>query len=158
MKFSTREDIDAPIEHVFRAVSNFDAFEKSAMRRGAEIQREEHVFPDGIRTSWQAVFPYRGKMRPLKAKLVELDSPTRLAVESESGGLDGDLVIDLMALSRSRTRLKIQLEMRPRTMTARLVLQSLKLAKASLTRKFKLRIARFAMEVEDQYKGPQLYR
>ncbi len=35
MKFSTRKDIDAPIDHVFASVSDFQVYERAAMRRGA---------------------------------------------------------------------------------------------------------------------------
>ena len=38
MKLATREDIDAPIEAVFEQLSDFDGFERAALRRGAEVR------------------------------------------------------------------------------------------------------------------------
>ena len=153
MKFSTREDIEAPIEAVFAAVSNFEAFERSAMRRGVRVQRGQRMVGTDPRQTWDIAFPFRGKERSLAAELAEFTAPARLKLQSVSGGLNGDLLIDLVALSRSRTRLGVQIDLRPRTLSARLMLQSLKLAKPKLTRRFRLRVANFAAEVEDDYKG-----
>ena len=40
MKLATREDIDAPIEAVFRELSDFDSFERAILRRGAEVESD----------------------------------------------------------------------------------------------------------------------
>ena len=37
MKFSTREDIEAPIAYVFDRVADFPAYERRALRQGAEV-------------------------------------------------------------------------------------------------------------------------
>jgi len=39
MKFSTREDVEAPVDYVFGQISDFGAFERQALRRGADVRR-----------------------------------------------------------------------------------------------------------------------
>ncbi|MDG1354009.1 MAG: hypothetical protein P8P70_12775 [Sulfitobacter sp.] len=60
--------------------------------------------------------------------------------------------IELVALSKSRTRLMVSFDIKPLNLSARLLVQSLKLAKTSLTKKFKLRVAEFAKTLEDRHK------
>ncbi len=149
MKFSTREDLDLPAEVVFEDLTNFTRFERLALRRGMEVSRRKRVLPDGTeRIFWQTGFTWRGRKRRLRADLIECVAPRRLLIEAQVGGIDSDLVVELTPLSPQRTRLGVQLELRPRTMPARFVIQTMKLGKPRLVRRFKKRIARFARELE----------
>ena len=151
MKFSTREDIEAPIDSVFEMLCDFEGFERSAMRRGAEVQRVDRLTAPGVGMMWQTVFDMRGKRRQMQVEMVTFDRPNDIIVESTSPGLVGQMSFELMALSRNRTRLNVALEVKPLTLSARLLVQSMKLAKASLTRKYKLRIGEYAKGMEERY-------
>ena len=39
MKSSKREDIEAPIDYVYARVTDFQGFERQALRRAADLQR-----------------------------------------------------------------------------------------------------------------------
>lgn len=151
MKFSTREDIEAPIEAVFEMLCDFEGFERSAMRRGAEVQRVDQLISPGVGMMWHTKFEMRGKRRELQIEMVTFDRPNDMVLESTSPGILGKMSFELMALSRSRTRLNVELEVKPLTLSARLLVQSMKLAKASLTRKYKLRVGEYAKGMEERY-------
>ncbi len=148
MKFSTREDIEAPAEVVFDAMSDFAAFERSAMRRGAEVSRVDRVADLGVGLTWSLRFPVRGKMRRAVCELEQYDPPNGMRCRLESSGFDGLLTLGLVALSRSRTRLGVQLEVKPLTLKARLLLQSVRLNRASYERRFEGRVQKFASDLE----------
>lgn len=151
MKFSTKEDIDAPIDAVFEMLCEFDNFERAAMRRGAEVRRVDTKTEPGIGMKWEAAFDMRGKRREIEVEMVTFDQPTEICLESMSPGLLGTVSFELLALSRSRTRIAASLEIKPKTLSARLLVQSLKLAKTSLTKKFKRRVAEYAKDMEERY-------
>jgi hypothetical protein len=148
VKFSTKEDIEAPVEVVFAALTDFPSFERAALRRGADIVRMDKLDQPGVGMGWNARFQLRGKWRRVVCDLREFDSPTRIAVIAESTGFDMVLELNLVALSRSRTRLGVEFDIRPRTMSARVKLQSAKLIKGNLARKFTDRVQKFATELE----------
>jgi|TARA_R110002049_G_scaffold307712_2_gene509082 hypothetical protein len=151
MKFSTKEDIEAPIEAVFEMLCDFEGFERSAMRRGAEVQRVDTLHKPGVGMSWKAAFQLRGKRRELTIEMVTFDRPNEMVIDSLSTGLAGQMSIELMALSRNRTRVNVALDIKPLNLSARLLVQSLKLAKTSLTKKYKHRVAEYAKGMEDRY-------
>ncbi len=149
MKFSTRQDIQAPIEFVFERASDFSSFERQAMRRGIEIERENGADgPPAPGLRWNARFDWRGKPRRLKAELTGFDAPERILIQSVVGGIEADFEMQFLALSRNRTRVIVGLELAPRTITARLLVQSMKLAKNRLNERFARRVAKFARELE----------
>jgi uncharacterized protein YndB with AHSA1/START domain len=151
MKFSTREDIEAPIEHVFARVTDFQNFERQALRRGADAQRIDSSLVPTEGSAWQFAFKFRGKDRKMKATVAKLDAPNSLKFETIASGIHGMSTIELVALSLNRTRISIEIDLTPQGLSARLLLQSLKLAKTNLSRKFKLRVAEFAEDVEEGF-------
>lgn len=151
MKFSTREDIDAPADFVFEAVSDFAAFERQALRRGADVRRVDQG-PVIVGSAWDIAFQYRNKDRRMRATVKSLDAPNALFVESVASGIDGITKVELVALSPKRTRIAVSIELSAKTLSARLLLQSLKLAKATLTKRFKSRIAEQAAGIEERYR------
>ncbi|MFT6451247.1 MAG: hypothetical protein ACJA06_000728 [Halocynthiibacter sp.] len=151
MKFSTREDIEAPIEFVYQQVADFDGLEKQALRRGYALERVEAGDAQGMGTAWNARVPFRGKTRELKARISDVSAPTGYCIQSQSGGLGMDFEVELVALSRNRTRVVIGLEVRPNTLSSRLLVQSMKFAKSNLQKRFSRRVGEFAVEIGDRY-------
>jgi hypothetical protein len=151
MKLSTREDIEAPIDFVFARVSDFAAFEKRALRQGAQVNRRKDG-PVEEGTVWDVSFKFRDRNRKVEATLTQLDPPKTIEVESVSDGLNAMTQVELVALSPARTRVLVSFELKARTLTARILVQSLKLAKTKMTKRFKARVLDFTEDVEDQYR------
>lgn len=151
MKLSTREDIEAPIDYVFAQVSDFAAFERRAMRQGVGVARRgDGVIGQGA--VWDIAFDFRGRDRKVIADLKLLDPPQALQVDSASDGLSAITKVELVALSQTRTRVLVSFDMRAKTLTARLLLQSLKLAKSKMDKRFCARVLDYAEDIEDRFR------
>lgn len=150
MKFSAREDVAAPIDKLFSALSDFEGFERQAMRRGADVQRIDPLTQPGVGMRWKTAFTMRGRRREMTLELVRYDVPNEMRFDLVSQGVTGTFAIELLALSRSRTRMSLALDIAPQTLSARLFVQSLKLAKSSLDKRFKLRVADYAKGLEER--------
>ena len=154
MEFSTREDIEAPAEQVFAELTRFEQIERQVMRRGVDLQRTSGS-PDAPEDlAWIARFKLRGKERTADITLDEYDAPNRLTYKASSGGLDAVTVIDVVALSRGRTRIGMTFEVQPRTLSARLMVQSVKLARGNMEKKFRVKMAEYARDLETRLNRP----
>lgn len=150
MKFKSKEDLEAPIEKVFEMLADFERHERSALRRGIEIRRNDSSKTPGVGASWEAGFKFRGKDRTAELEVVEFDRPNEIAVEAHMHGLDARVEFVLVALSKTRTRLSVMTDLKPQTLSARLLLQSFKLARGNITKRFDKRLATMARDMEER--------
>ncbi|WP_264211090.1 SRPBCC family protein [Leisingera thetidis] len=150
MEFLSKEDIEAPIAGVFGAISDFELLERSALRRGIELQRIGDPASPEKGLAWDLAFSFRGKQRDIRLALASYTPVTGMILTGGGSGIDGRMEVELLALSPQRTRMSVQLTLSPTTLTGRLLVQSLKLARSNLTRRFKLRLAEYAKITEER--------
>ncbi|MDP7151627.1 MAG: SRPBCC family protein [Paracoccaceae bacterium] len=153
MIFETREDINARIEQVFPIISDFATFERSALRRGAEVKRLDTLRQPGAGMIWDIKAGLRGKRREFQLELVSFTPPQSMRFHTKTTGVDGVMDIELIALSRASTRLNIKLEMTAGNLTGRLLLQSLKLARGGIANRVNKRLHEYARGIEERIGG-----
>lgn len=154
MKFTTTKDIDVPVDYAFQRVSNFDAYERQALRRGAQVTRVDGGVVR-VGSAWDVAFTFRSKDRELRATVSDISGPERLAVDTAANGLNSVTVVDLVALTPKVTRLNVTVELFPKSLSARLLLQSLKLAKSNLNKRFAKRVDEQVAGMADEYQRGQ---
>ena len=147
MKFSGKADVEAPVDGVFDVLTDFDLVERAAMRRGVEVQRTDTLRAPGAGATWHVKFNMRGKPRETDIAITGFDAPNEIVLESELQGMVIVTRIELVALSRSQTRLGVSTELTPTTLAARLMVQSLRMARGKLDKRFKGRVAEYAKEL-----------
>ena len=152
MQFQIKQDIEAPIDFAFEQMTDFKSFERAAMRRGAEVQRVNEGDSHGVGVAWDARFQLRGKPRDVQIEITEFERPNRLIVSSRAPSMGGDMVVELISLSRNRTRVDTKVKLAPKNLTAKLLVQSLKLARKNVSQRLNDRLAAYAVEVEARYK------
>lgn len=152
MDFTTREDIEAPAGFVFDRFSDFAGFEKLALRRGAEVVRTDRLEAPGPGMQWRALFPWGGKPRRILLTLEDFRRPTQMRFAVESKNLTGEMTVDLTEMQPGQTRAILKLKVKPLTMTARVMLQGMRLAKGRTVKKMHERLAGFAREAEERYR------
>jgi carbon monoxide dehydrogenase subunit G len=154
MKLVSRHDIEAPVDFVFQALSDFDYWERVAMRRGAEVVRADRPKlggRPGTDPVWQVRFTLRGKDRKITLRVVEVTAPARLAFDGAGQMFDGQGAVDLIALGGKRTRLTMASDIKPKTIAARLIIQSLKLARRRVQARLDKRVGALAADIEGRW-------
>lgn len=146
MKLSTREDIDAPLDEVFAAISDFDYLERQILRRGIQIVRTDALPEPGAGMGWRAELGWRSQMHDVACDLVEFTPPSEVLMAAVSGGLQCNLQAQTTALSRSTTRLRVAMTLRATSFRDRMFVQSLQIAKSRLSRQFSGIVSNYAQD------------
>lgn len=147
MKFSTVEEIDAPIHRVWGAVTDADRFERQARKRGAEVHRHPEPAQMGVGRTWTTRFDFHGHRRELVTRIASFEAPSLLVLDSGLAGVAAVARIELEAIADGRTRLGATLEMLPRSLPGRVLLQTLKLTRVSLEDRFGKGVRAFAGKI-----------
>ena len=155
MKFAAKQDIEAPATFVYQALCDFEAWERAGMRRGAEIARTDKLRNPGAGMSWKVSFQFRGKQRKMEVRLLNMVPSSKLEFAALSGAIDATMTLELVEMSTRRTRLHVVSNITPLTLTAKLFIQSLRLARARADRKFAARIQPIAADIEERYSSEQ---
>ena len=150
MKFSTEQVVASPCEDVFAALTDFARFEREARAHGAEIHRTDTLTRPGQGMKWRAKFETRGRERELFAEVARMNDPRDLYFVGKIGGMEGELEFILTPNGDHETKLAVELNLRARSITAKLLLQSLKLARSNVAKRFRRRVKAFCRETEKQ--------
>ncbi|MBV1863751.1 MAG: SRPBCC family protein [Rhodobacteraceae bacterium] len=148
MHFTSVQDINAPLEYVFKQISDFDSYEAYAMRIGANVERRDQLVQKQAGMCWHFDGELRGKNRQIDIELHEYTPTKQIKLGFETAGLDAVATIEVIALTVKQTRMKVTVDMKARSISARLVMQSAKLAKNSLNRKFNHKVWTYANYIQ----------
>ncbi|MGB1153877.1 SRPBCC family protein [Amylibacter sp. IMCC11727] len=151
MQFSSVQDVNAPLDFVFQQLSDFESYESYALRTGADVERIDTFTEKCAGMQWKIQGDFRGKRRKFNIELIEYRPDNLLKFFVKSAGVEANATMESMALTRKQSRIKVTTVLKPKTISARLILQSAKLAKNSMNRKFNHRFWTYANFIENNY-------
>lgn len=143
MKFSSRIDFDIPAANLFDIMGDFSRSERVLAARGVAVRRIDPAQDPGTGLGWVVDFNWRGQRRSVRLDVTRFDRPSHITLEGCSDQFDIAIDMTVVALSRVKSRLLFETQVRPRSMRARLLLQTAKLGRSELERKYDGRIADF---------------
>ena len=153
MDFVSKQDIKAPAAHVFQQLADFEFYESYAMRVGAQVERLDVFTQPQPGMCWNIKGHFRGKDRNMELTLDNYYPPDTLSYICTTKSLNAAISFDVIPLNRLETRLQIMIDIQAKGLSARVVMQSAKLAKKTLDRKFDARMRDFANKIGEKYHG-----
>jgi hypothetical protein len=151
MKLTAKTDLDVPAAFVFDTLADHAGWEAEARQRGAEVERPADMPLDGIGAGWRLRFSFRGKTRKVLVWVKDMQPDQLLTYAFEGNAVEGGATLEVMALSARRTRLKVGLLVKPRTLAARLFLNTLRLARRKVQARYDKRLAQLSGLIEARY-------
>jgi len=150
MKFTGKTDINAPLNATFGSFADFESFERHARRAGAEVQRIDDLVSPGPGMIWKVRAEVRGKPRKIEIELMDYDAPNALHFTATTTGYDAVIDVVLTPVTGRQTSASITVVVKPNTLAARLILQSARLTKGTLNKRFRKGLQKFGKNMEDR--------
>lgn len=122
------------------------------MGYGANIERLDDEISLNVGMKWAIDGNFRGKQRQVEVSLTQLIENELVSYASESKDVNATVDMKLEALSPKQTRFSIDMTPKANTISARLILQSAKLARKTLEKRVNRRFADFCQRLEDDYR------
>lgn len=146
MKFVAKKDVERPQQALFDCMADFQMFERVAIRRGVEVVRTgSTASSSGIK--WDCKFEFRGRDRDAQVQLTEFNTPESLGFLVANAALNIRLEITVSALSKNQSRFIVTSVIEPKNIKARLLVQSMKLARSKYNQRYQKRVAEVANEL-----------
>ncbi|WP_435164212.1 hypothetical protein [Falsirhodobacter sp. 1013] len=150
MKITSKCDVGASPDFVFARMSDYEAWERAIAKRNTTLVRSPGPIRPG--TTWDTRFRLKGRDRDMLMTLFSEIPGRQVHVTLADTSLDVDILADLIEVAPERSRIAVSLELRPRNLTARLLIQSLRLAKGKVQGQLDQRVDQWARNVSQQYR------
>ncbi|PIB26049.1 hypothetical protein BFP76_13865 [Amylibacter kogurei] len=151
MELKTKRTVQAPVEMVFQEFSNFVWFESVALSRGLDIERTDALLDVQEGISWHLSGRIRGKQRDVDINVTKYNPPRATGFRCESKAIDSQIDIRFTPDGPARTKVKIIIAPTAKNISARLMLQSVKLAQKTIEKRISSRMKDFCASIEKKY-------
>lgn len=151
MKLTAKSDLEVSAAFVFAALTDHQAWEREAVRNGVDIQRPAGSPDNGVGAQWRIQGHFRGKMRKLTLSVEEMVPNQRLTLSIDSLSIDGTSQVEIMVLSPRRSRVRVDLDLKPKTLAARLFINTMRLAKGRVQVRFERGLGNLCARIKDRY-------
>lgn len=156
MKLTAKTDLEVPAAFVFATLVDHASWEREAIRNGVEVERPSGTPDNGVGAEWRVRGHFRGKARKALIRIEEMSPEQRLALLIDSPSIDGTTRIEVMVLSPRRSRVRVDLEVKPKTLAARLFINTLRLAKGRVQARFEKGLGALGARIKDRYERSQV--
>ena len=148
MKLKVSDDAERPVDQVFASLTDYAVIEADLRAAGFTIRRisDWTVLKPGV--AWTGRGEVRGKVRSVEAKVSAIEPGRMVEIEAKVGGMRMAHETRLVPLGERVTRINITVDLRPDTLSTRLLIQSLKLARGRVLDRMQRRLAADIRRIE----------
>lgn len=129
MKIGATKDFKRPRGKVFASFADPERMDAVLGGLGANLRREGQ---GGAGTRWQLEVTAGTKPRPVTVTLMEQTVPDSMKLHATSDKLDGQVTFTFADLPTGGCQVSAEINLKPRSLTAHVAIQALRLAKGKI--------------------------
>lgn len=151
MRLTAVHAINAPLDFVFREFTNFADFEAHAQERNLSVKRTDSLDDVGAGMGWEISGVVRGKHRDVSVTMDDFRQNDTMQYTSATGAMSGKMFFEFEDLGSDVTEVTFHVDPTADSISSRLILQSIRLAKNSVEKRIKKSMRIFGETIETKY-------
>lgn len=148
MKLKVSDDAEAPVDMSFAALTDYAGIEDELRGYGLQITRIGCWKDLALGVAWGGAGEIRGRMRTFEAKVTALEPGRMVEVTAHVGDVRAVHETRVIPLGAKVTRINLTLDLRAESLKARILLQSLKLARGRILERMQKRLTSDIRRIE----------
>lgn len=152
MRLKSTHVINAPKDYVFDRISDFDSFERYIHEQGGTAERTDDVAGIQVGMSWHISGTFRKKNRKVDMTLDHYYPSDKMKYAVETENMNASIFFELSEIAPGQTEMSLFIDPEARNISARLILQSVKLAKKTIEKRITTRVQNFGDQIEADYR------
>ena len=151
MELSYSNTINVPQEFAFGRATDFERFEKEGFGNLAPFEPRNDIRAPALGARWRTAAEFQGRPRRFSLELLELDAPGTMVLGNKSEKYDVEARFSFSAAGDNSTEFTFNLNAKAQSITGKLILQTIQLARARIVKSMQLDFDKMAERMEAAY-------
>ena len=153
MELTYQRIIKVPPAYAFARATDFERFEAEGFGNLAPFEPRNEIRAPEIGARWRTAAEFQGRPRRFSLELLEMAEPNRLVMGNKSDKYDVEAEMIFGAADNHSTAFSFKLNAMARSLTAKLILQTIQLAKGRITKSMQADFDKMAARMEAAYRA-----
>lgn len=147
MKLISSEVYPVSAATAYARLTDFEALTHAMRANHIKVIWFRAGWPDGSETKWKLAFGFKGVHREVLAQITRVDKGHSYVVETDSDGVQAQVSVAVAAAEEGKARVTYTVDLSGQTVAARVMVQSLRLARGTLQDKLHGRLVGLTREL-----------
>lgn len=153
MELSYQSIINVPQAFAYARATDFERFEAEGFGNLAMFEPRSEIRAPEIGARWRTAAEFQGRPRRFSLELFELIEPSKLVLGNKSEKYDIEAHFDFIENGPEATEFQFKLDAKANSITAKLILQTIQLARNRIEKSMNEDFVNMAQKMEAAYKA-----
>jgi hypothetical protein len=153
MELSYQRIINVPPGYAFARATDFDRFEAEGFGNLAPFEPRNEIRAPEIGARWRTAAEFQGRPRRFSLELIKMEGPRLLVLGNKTEKYDVEARMIFDEAENGATAFDFKLDAKARSITAKLILQTIQLAKGRIAKTMQADFDKMALRMEAAYQA-----
>ena len=151
MELSYSNTINVPQDFAFGRATDFARFEEEGFGNLAPFEPRNDIRAPELGARWRTAAEFQGRPRRFSLELLTLEAPGTMVLGNKSEKYDVEARFSFSAAGDNRTDFTFNLNAKAQSITGKLILQTIQLARARIVKSMQVDFDKMADRMESAY-------